>query len=298
MHALRLNRTHHFDATWAMMAHSCGVPAALFKFFKPNVPYVLNLQEGDPIEHIEKTMLPLWPLFTRAFTKADVVQPLSTFLAAWANARGFTGPVVIIPNGVDVNLFAGDKTPHEGTVLITTSRLVHKNAVDTVINAMPLLPGVQFNILGVGPDELTLKALAQKVGVESRVHFLGHVDHKDMPSFLHAADIFIRPSRSEGQGASFIEAMGAGLPVIATQVGGIADFLFDATRNPDKPATGFAVDVDSPGQIANKVKEILGNPEATKQVIENARTLVHEKYDWEGIAKDMKERVFNPLLKN
>jgi glycosyltransferase involved in cell wall biosynthesis len=284
---------------WAMMAHSCGVPAALFKFFKPKVPFVLTLQEGDPIDHIEKTMLPLWPLFVRAFTAADKVQAISTFLGKWARMRGFKGPLEIIPNGVDSAHFAGVPVAHEGVVLVTTSRLVHKNAIDDVIHALPLLPQtVQFKILGTGPDELKLKSLVQKLGIESRVDFLGHVDHKDMPEFLHAADIFIRPSRSEGQGASFIEAMGAGLPVIATQVGGIADFLFDAKRNPEKPTTGWAVDVDSPEQIASQVKEILGNPEATKQVIENARKLVNEKYDWDLIAVQMQKDVFNPLLKN
>src|SRR6266404_9026387 len=93
---LELNRTHHFNGLWAMMAHSCGVPAALFKFFKPSVPYALTLQEGDPIEHIEKTMLPLWPLFVRAFTSADKVQVISTYLGRWAKRRGFKGDVEVI----------------------------------------------------------------------------------------------------------------------------------------------------------------------------------------------------------
>ncbi len=106
LRAYQLHRTYQYDATWAMMAHSCGVPAAIFKIFNPNVKYILNLQEGDPPEYIEKKMRPLWPLFKRAFTKADVIQPLSTFLAAWARKMGYTGPIEIIPNGANTKHFA------------------------------------------------------------------------------------------------------------------------------------------------------------------------------------------------
>jgi glycosyltransferase involved in cell wall biosynthesis len=294
--AVSLHARSHFDAIWALMAHSAGVPAALFKMHYPDVGYVLNLQEGDPPEKIERTMMPLWPLFTRAFTLADIVQPLSNFLAAWARRRGFTGPIEVIPNGADIQRFQGDSVAHEGTVLITTSRLVHKNAVDDVIRALPRLPGVRFKVLGTGMDEQILKALAQKEGVAERVDFLGHVDHQNMLVHLHAADIFIRPSRSEGQGASFMEAMAAGLPVIATQEGGIADFLFDAKRNPEKPTTGWAVDKDSPDQIVAAVQDILENPEKTTRVVETAKKMVSEKYDWDAIAREMREKVFARLF--
>jgi glycosyltransferase involved in cell wall biosynthesis len=117
-----------------------------------------------------------------------------------------------------------------------------------------------------------------------------------MPKYLKASDIFIRASRSEGMGNSFVEAMAAGLPVIATQEGGIADFLFDARRNPGVPSTGFAVDKDSPEQIAKTIEEILAHPEQVKAVTAVAKRMVIEKYDWDLIARDMQEKVFVPLL--
>ena len=260
------------------------------------VPYLLNLQEGDPPAYIERTMRPLWPLFIAAFRRADVVQPISTFLAAWARKMGYTGPIEIIPNGVDVKRFSGIPVAHKGIILITSSRLVHKNAVDDVIRALALLPShARFQILGIGPEENMLRELAKKEGVSERVEFLGHIDHKDMPRYLHAADIFVRPSRSEGQGASFMETMTAGLPVIATQEGGIADFLFDAKRNHDEETTGWAVDKDSPEQIAEAVKNILAHPEDVAKVTATAKKLATEKYDWNLIAIRMRavfERLF------
>ncbi len=308
--ALSLHRRYRFDATWAMMAHSCGVPATIFKLVHPRVPFVLTLQEGDPIEYIERKMRLLWPLFSRAFTRADTVQAISTFLGRWARARGFTGRLEIIPNAVDTAHFAAerqaaaiDRVRDElgktmGDVfLITTSRLVKKNAVDDVIRALPLMPAhVSFVVLGTGPDEGMLKKLAADLGVGERVKWLGQVGHADMPTYLRACDIFIRPSRSEGMGNSFVEAMAAGLPVIATQEGGIADFLFDEKRNPGVPITGWAVDKDVPEQIAEAVADIMGRPEKVRAVVRTAKEMVLEKYDWDIVARDMREKVFGPLF--
>lgn len=295
--ARALHKEHHFSALWAIMAHATGVPAVLFKTWHKDVPYILNLQEGDSISHIEKTMLPLWPLFVQAFILADVVQPLSHYLAGWARMRGSRGHIEIIPNGVDIARFVGEPVAHEGVVLITTSRLVRKNAVDDVIKALPLLPSVRFHILGTGQEEEQLRELAHTLGVEDRVQFLGHIGHAELPKELHKADIFIRPSRSEGFGSSFVEAMAAGLPVVATQEGGIADFLFDAKRNPGKAPTGFAVDPDSPEQIAQVVGDMLAHPEQVAEVVANARHMVQEKYDWDTVAMQMRERVFGRVFK-
>ena len=308
--AMQLHQRYHYDCLWAMMAHSCGVPAALFKIRYPATPFVLTLQEGDPPERIERKMLFLWPLFSHAFSKADVIQTISTFLGRWARRRGFKGRLEVIPNAVDTKHFAREypeKTLNElkdalgkrmGDVfLITTSRLVHKNAVDVCLRALPLLPkNVRFIVLGVGPDETMLKKLAASLKVADRVTFVGQIGHADLPKYLKACDIFIRPSRSEGMGNSFVEAMAAGLPVIATQEGGIADFLFDEKRNQGKPITGFAVDKDSPEQVAEQVKNIMEHPEKVRAVIATARAMVVKKYDWDIIAKDMRERVFMPLL--
>ena len=307
--AARLHQHHHFDATWAIMAHSAGVPAALFQLFHPRIPILLTLQEGDPLPHIERTMWPVWPLFTRAFTRATAVQAISTFLADWARRRGARGPIEVIPNGVDIAHFSRTYAASDvlalrqalgagqgDTLLVTTSRLVHKNAIDDVIRSLALLPSsVRFIVYGTGPDEAMLKALAWELGVADRVRFMGQVPHIDLPLALAACDIFIRPSRSEGMGNSFIEAMAAGLPVIATQEGGISDFLFDAKRNPSKEPTGWAVDKDAPEQIVQTVEDILAHPKQVALVRANAKKLVVEKYDWELVAKRMR-MLFDRLL--
>lgn len=307
--ASQLHREHHFDGIWAMMAHSCGIPAALFKMFHPEVPYLLSLQEGDPPQYIEKLMKPVWPFFKRGFTEADELQCISNFLLAWGWRMGFTGRAEVIPNAVNTKHFSQDFSQaqisamrekigkKEGDIfLVTTSRLVPKNAVDDVIRALVFLPGhIHFLIYGIGPDEQLLKRLAEGLGVRERVHFAGEINHTEMPLALKACDIFIRASRSEGMGISFIEAMAAEVPVIATQEGGIADFLYDAKRNPGKGATGWAVDVDSPDQIAEAVKDILEHPKQVEKMKAVAKALVIEQYDWNLIAAKMR-RLFDRLL--
>ena len=222
------------------------------------------------------------------------------YLGRWAQKAGFLGVPRIIPNGVAVGLFSKefpqmslDMVKNElgkkmGDIfLVTTSRLVYKNAIDNVISAFALLPKhISFVVLGTGPDEKKLKQLVERLDLTDRVAFLGHIDHAEMPKYLKASDIFIRPSRSEGMGNSFIEAMAVGLPVIATQEGGIADFLFDEKKNPDKPVTGWAVEKDSPKDIARVVKDIVGHQEKMRAVVKTAQEMVKEKYEWGVIAME------------
>ncbi len=303
-----LDKQYRYSAQWAMLAQACAIPGGIFKTLRPSVPYILTLQDGHPPLFIERQMFPVWPLFKRGFLRADRITALSTFLSTWARRMGYRGPLEIIPNGADTRRFSEAHSPSAlervkaelgkkmGDVfLVTTSRLVHKNAVDDVIRALPLLPeNVSFIVYGIGPDESALKSLVKNLGVEKRVQFRGEIVHDEMPLALKASDIFIRPSRSEGQGTSFMEAMAAGLPVIATQEGGIADFLFDEKRNPDKPPTGFAVDKDSPEQIAAVVKSIMEKPERAAAVAATARAMVLEKYDWNLIAEKMR-RLFREM---
>ena len=309
--ALRLHSQLQFDAIWAVMAHSSGVPAAIFKIIHPRVPYVLTLQEGDPPEQIERTMRPLWPFFSRAFTKADRVQAISEFLGNWGRRRGFTGPLEIIRNGanpkdlhetisaeeIETARQAINKQPGE-VVLMNTARLVTQKAPEITVRALALLPEhVRLVFVGDGPDEAMIKAVAQEVGVSHRVMLTGRVDRSQVTAYRKNADIFVCASRSEGLGLAFLSAMASRLPVVATQEGGLADFIFDAKRNLDKETTAWAVDKDRPEQIAEAVTFIMSHPEETQRVTDNARKMVLAFYDWDIIAKQMREKIFAPLWK-
>ncbi len=291
-----LQRKNKYNATWSIMANYAGFAALLFKLFFPKVKFILTLQEGDPLEHIKKRVGIFFPIFTQIFTKADKIQAISHFLADWAKEMGHQGEVEVIPNGVNVKKFQPSHPPsryqpskEKSVTLVTTSRLVAKNGVGDIIAALPLLPEeVKLQIIGVGHLETSLKAQVVRLNLEKRAQFLGFKSLDEIPAYLHKAQIFVRPALSEGFGNSFIEAMAAGLPVIATAVGGIVDFVEDSV-------TGFFCEPENPQSVAETVRRILGNPDLVEKVRENAFRMVEEHYDWDMVAKQMRERIFNKV---
>ncbi len=303
--ARSLHRAAPYDAAWGMMARYAGLAALFFTWLHPGVRFVLSLQEGDiegdPVRYLRRRALWVFaPLFTAIYRRADAVAAESVFLGKLATTMGFRGEPALVPNGVDVSIFAREYPERELAALasslgkaadtrfvITTSRLVKKNAVDDVIRALKFLPAsVQFLVLGIGPDKAMLEKLAQSEGVADRVRFLGHIEHKEMPRYLKIADVFVRPSLSEGMGNSFIEAMAAGIPIIGTPVGGIPDFLHDGT-------TGLVCAVRDPQNIAEKIRRLLSEPALYAAIVESARKLATTEYDWHLLAEKMR-RVLSP----
>lgn len=309
--ARALDRSLHFDALWSVMTYML-FPVALARFVGVRAPHVLTLQDGDPYEKVfERPFVrPLVPLLDWGFRSASAVQVISTFLADWPPRRGYTGKVELIRNGAnprdlkesvtteDIEATKRELGKKEGEVfLVNTSRLVHQKANDDTIRALTMLPEhIRLILVGDGGDRTMLEALAREIGVSDRVTFTGAVERTKVSNYRKASDIFVAPSRSEGLGNAFLSGMASRLPMILTQEGGIADYLFDEKRNPDKETTGWAVDKDSPEQIAAAVKDILANPEKVARVTATARKMVEEKYDWDVIAQQMRKKVFGKVL--
>jgi glycosyltransferase involved in cell wall biosynthesis len=264
------------DLIWSIMANRAGFAALFFKIFNPKIPFLLTLQEGDPFDYPKKQVGIFWivlkPLFIAIFRRADHVQAISNYLAQWAKNMGAKN-VEVIPNGVDTRKFEIRSTKSETNdkILITVSRLVKKNAVGDIIEALKFLPeNIKLWIIGDGPEKENYK-------INERVKFLGEIKNNDLPKYLAEADIFVRPSLSEGLGTAFLEAMAAGVPVIGTRVGGIPDFLKHGE-------TGLFCEVNNPKSIAEKVMEYINNPGQTDKIVENAQKLVRENYDWSLIS--------------
>jgi len=308
--ARALHRTHSFDALWAMMTYML-FPLMIAKMLGLRPPHILTLQDGDPYEKVfgRWFIRPVTPLLDYGFRTAAVVQAISVYLSTWPARRGYRGEVVIVPNGASIpptqsypaeELEALKRSvgKKDGDIfLISVARLVHQKGLDSIIRALPLLPAhVRYLAVGEGTERGMLEGLAKELGVEKRVIFVGKVERSETSKYRKISDIFVLPSRSEGQGISFLSTMAAGLPIVATQEGGIADFLYDEKRNPDEPPTGWAVDADSPEQIAAAVKDILAHPEKVVRTVTNARRMVVERYDWDTIARTMREKVFGRLL--
>ena len=309
--ARKIHKLNPYDRVWSVMASYGGFAGLFFKRHFPKISFILTLQEGDSFSHIYRRVFFVWPLFKKIFTRADKITAISNYLADWARRMGATAPIHVVPNGVDIEKFKNKnekgkseeirkelRIKPEDKIVITTSRLVPKNGVGDLIEAMKHLPeNMKLLILGTGYLEGSLKLQTTNYKLQTRVKFLGFIPNSELPQYLHASDIFCRPALSEGLGISFLEAMAAGLPVIATPVGGIPDFLASPpfqggdTRGGSE-ITGLFCEVNNPKSIADKVRLLLSNDELRKRIIANASKMVREKYDWDILAQAMSKKIF------
>mgnify|MGYP001582271835 CR=1 FL=1 len=287
---LRLSKKRRVCLFWSVMVSYVTITPVLLKMFGfyKKVPFLLTLQEGDPEQHIfhgRFGFIAFW--WRKSLRYANHVQAISEYLAKLAKEFGYNGPLTIVPNGVDTKIFYPRKDVREKNVIITTSRLVKKNGVDLLIYSMqmitPQVPDAELIILGDGVWRKTLEDMAHKIEKEfqTRIVFHGEVLFDKVPDFLARASIFVRPSRSEGLGTAFLEAMAMEIPIVATRVGGIPDFLEDEK-------TGLFANEEDAEDIAKKVIRLLTNEALYNRIAINGRMLVQEKYSWDAIANRMK----------
>lgn len=281
--ARRMAKKGGYDAVWVVMASygAAFIPGA-------GVPYLLTLQEGDSEAHILRRVGIFYSLWKKIFKKTAYVQAISTYLKDFARRHGATAPVEVVPNGVDVEKFrqAPKLELQSPVTIVTTSRLVKKNGVDTLIEAAAQLRSVIPNtryvirIIGDGPERSNLQSTISRLQLEDTVELVGEVAFKEIPSELKKADIFARISRSEGLGSSFLEAMAAGLPIVGTPVGGIPDFLTDRE-------TGLFARPDDPQDVAEKIKELIENDDLRAKVAQQGQERVLRDYTWDSVAERM-----------
>lgn len=148
----------------------------------------------------------------------------------------------------------------EGALLVTPGALIPRKGQRLVIEALTRLPNARLALAGVGEDEANLRALAKRLGVENRVHFLGLVDHELLPHVLCAADVLVLPSASEGLANVWVEGLACGTPIVVPDIGGAREIVKDETA-------GRIVERSAAG-IAGAVEDILAKPASQADVAE------------------------------
>jgi glycosyltransferase involved in cell wall biosynthesis len=144
--------------------------------------------------------------------------------------------------------------------------------VDAVAGLRDELPDLQLVIAGDGPGRRALEQRARKSGISDRVRFAGWVD--DIENEMAEWQIAALPSLAEGLGIAALEAMAAGMPVIASDVGGLREIIQDGT-------TGFLIPPRNPASLAAKIAELARNPELRSRVGEAARAHVAKNFSIE-----------------
>ena len=145
-----------------------------------------------------------------------------------------------------------DDVPGNAQILLAVARLTQQKGIDVAIRALPLLPeDTVLVVLGEGPERARLEELARELGVEAHVFLPGRVP--DVAAWLRRATVLVHPARWEGFGLGVLEAMLAGLPVVASRVSSLPELVVDSK-------TGVLVHPDDPSALAAGVARALDNP--------------------------------------
>lgn len=253
------------------------------------VPYIMTIQSADfTIYHARSRLNGVQSWVERVIYRGAMVCHAVSDDLCRHYARQGINQCVMIPNGVETDLFrpleqgereyvrAQYEIPKNARVVITTSRLTHKNGVHDLIDAVASLE-VLLVIAGDGVERARLEARVREENMEHKVLFLGHVPHVEVGKLVGASDIYARTPLAEGFGIVFLEAMAAGVPVVATHVGGIPEFVTDGE-------TGLLV---SPGDVAGitrALEKLISDAQLRSVLVKNGQNLISEKYNWDDIS--------------
>ncbi len=206
------------------------------------------------------------------------------------------GKVVVVPNAIPTRMPSVDRDvraelgiPADALVIGTVCVLRPQKALDMMLAAVARLrtrfPSCRMVIAGEGGERQRLEALASELDIEETIRFLGQRD--DVPDVLAAFDVFVLSSDFEGMPLAVIEAMGAGIPVVATRVGGIPDLIDDG-------AQGLLVPARDPDALAEAIGDLLSNPERARRLGAAGRERREREFDID-VAVRRVERLYEDL---
>jgi glycosyltransferase involved in cell wall biosynthesis len=284
----RIVRTLRPDVVNAHYATGYGTLARAVK----DVPVVLNVWGSDVYGFPEKSPMHRW-LLRRNLLAAHRLVSTSEAMAdrTCALVSGLPRPTVV-PFGVDTTQFRpreGDGG-RAGIVIGTVKTLSRTYGIDTLIEAFALLvqrPGtehVRLRIVGGGPDADELARLVARLGIVSRVEFIGPVAHARVPEELRELDVYCALSREESFGVAVIEASACGLPVVVSDAGGLPEVVKDGV-------TGSVVPRGDPAAAAEAIARLVASTELRQQWGRAGRAHVRDRYEWSHCV----ERMLNVL---
>ncbi len=161
-------------------------------------------------------------------------------------------------------------------------RLVPQKGVEHLIHAVPKIvwrhPEAKFVIVGEGWLKGHLEYLARSTGHGWKIRFTGFLPDSEVIALMTSADVLVVPSIYEPFGIVALEGMAAGVPVVASQIGGLAEVV-------EHDRTGILVYSRNPESIAWGVDRVLSDPDHSRWLTKNAREIIQKAYSWEGIAK-------------
>jgi glycosyltransferase involved in cell wall biosynthesis len=184
------------------------------------------------------------------------------------------------------------RVPEDAVLLGTVAHLFPRKGYDVMLRALPSIlrevPTVHYLIIGTGDRtyEQELKALALRLGIQARVHFIGFQD--DVLPLLSALSLYVHPARMEGFGIAVVEALAAGKAVVATRVGGVPEVV-------DDERTGLLVPPDEPEELTGAILSLLRDERRRKSMGERGVQVAHERFTVTASVAAI-ERLYHQLI--
>jgi 2-deoxystreptamine N-acetyl-D-glucosaminyltransferase/2-deoxystreptamine glucosyltransferase len=214
-----------------------------------------------------------------ALRNADAVLVLTQRSAAAARHDGVPADRVhVIPSGFDPALFGGPARPRHGRPRIGyVGRLAPQKRADLLVEAFGRLTGdAELVVVGDGPDRDLVARLAAASPAAGRIALRGFVEHAAVPGVLAGLDVLVLPSAYEEMGSVLVEAMAAGLPVVASAVGGIPEVVRDGR-------SGLLVPPGDAGALAAALDRLVADPALRARLAAGAREAARA-YAWPELA--------------
>jgi teichuronic acid biosynthesis glycosyltransferase TuaC len=281
----RLHRENPIDVIHAHSALPCGHAAALLSRHL-SIPFIVTLHGldvfntcflgGVPAEWRRKASIGV-------YSSARTVVCISKRVQRLLQYGTQHGRSTVVYNGTDTNFFSpssGEESPQKSDEILIVGNLLVGKGHELVLTAIKRLgasfPQLQCRIIGEGPDRARFEALARDLGIAQRVRFEGRKSRAEVAAAMRACSVFVLPSRYEGLGCVYLEAMACGKPVIACRGQGI-DEVIEHGKN------GWLVPINGLEELAQGLSTLLRSPElcqrlgtSARETILNRLTLAHQ----------------------
>jgi len=179
------------------------------------------------------------------------------------------GSIRAIPCAVTPRPVVEPKSFGTGPIVGAVTRLSPEKGVDVALRALATVPETTFVVVGDGGRRSELEQLARELGVEARTRFLGY--QTEPQDYLAGMDVVVQASRRDAMGLSILEAMAAGLPVVATDVGSTNEAVADGV-------TGFLVPPDDATALADRLRQLVDDAELRTRMGKAARARYEEHF--------------------
>jgi teichuronic acid biosynthesis glycosyltransferase TuaC len=285
LHRVRkLHASKAIDVIHAHAALPCGHAAALLSR-RLNIPFVVTVHGLDVFNSCFTSGIPAaWrrrvstDVYRASRTVICISGKVQEILKAGTSAEARS---TVVHNGVNPILFSPSPVvgPSEPELLIVGNlqrSKGHELVLRAIAQLQPRFPKLRCRIIGEGPDRGQFEALTRELRIETRVQFMGRKSRSEVAEAMRRCSVFVLPSRNEGLGCVYLEAMSCAKPVIACRGQGIEEVI-EHGRN------GWLIPMDGLEELVQGLSALLGSPEicmrigaAARQTILEELTLSHQ----------------------